>query len=273
MKISIIGCGWLGLPLGEFLVQKGYEVKGSTRTESKLKTIEKKGMSPFLIDLELVINNEKAVKNEDDFFKTDILYINIPPTRSNPNIETDYPKWMQFLIQKCEQFGIQKVIFVSSTGVYPNTETVVNEETPLEAKTASQRVLIHTEQLLMNNKKFKTTILRPAGLVGGNRIAGRWFAGRKNVSGGNIPANLVHLEDCIGISYEIIRQDVFNQIFNMCASEHPPKVKLYIAQAVKYGFEEPTFQMDIPKDFKVIDNEKSKRLLSYAYKKENPMDF
>lgn len=273
MKISIIGCGWLGLPLGEFLVQKGYVVKGSTRTESKLETIRNKGIEPFLIDLNVVIHHKKMVENISDFFETDILYINIPPTRSNPNIENDYPKWLHFLIEKCEAFGIKKVIFVSSTGVYPNTETVVNEATPLESTTASQQVLIHAEQLLINHTNFETTILRPAGLVGGNRIAGRWFAGKQNVSGGNIPVNLVHLEDCIGVSYAVIKQDIFGEIINLCADEHPLKAKFYIAQAEKYGFEKPTFQMEIPKDFKIIDNEKSKRLLNYDYKKPNPMDF
>jgi hypothetical protein len=31
--------------------------------------------------------------------------------------------------------------------------------------------------------------------------------------------------------------------------------------------------MDTPKDFKVINNEKSKQILNYRYKKEDPMDF
>ncbi|NJN77323.1 MAG: hypothetical protein HC803_02520 [Saprospiraceae bacterium] len=97
MRISIIGCGWLGLPLGEFLVQKGYEVKGSTTTKDKLETIGNKGIKPFLINLETVINEKTDLAFANDFFNTDLLYINIPPTRKNPNIETDYPKWMAFL--------------------------------------------------------------------------------------------------------------------------------------------------------------------------------
>ena len=34
--ISIIGCGWLGYPLALFLKEKGYQVKGSSRSEEKL---------------------------------------------------------------------------------------------------------------------------------------------------------------------------------------------------------------------------------------------
>gem|GEM_PF-4555050 len=46
--ISIIGCGWLGLPLAEFLVQKGYLIKGSTTREEKLDQLKSKGIQPFL---------------------------------------------------------------------------------------------------------------------------------------------------------------------------------------------------------------------------------
>ena len=35
-KISILGCGWLGLPLAKSLLAKGYKIKGSTTSESKL---------------------------------------------------------------------------------------------------------------------------------------------------------------------------------------------------------------------------------------------
>lgn len=31
--ISILGCGWLGLPLGQHLVQQGYHIKGSLLLE------------------------------------------------------------------------------------------------------------------------------------------------------------------------------------------------------------------------------------------------
>ncbi|NJN77324.1 MAG: hypothetical protein HC803_02525 [Saprospiraceae bacterium] len=170
-------------------------------------------------------------------------------------------------------FGIKKVIFVSSTGVYPDTKTVVNEATTLEAKTPSQRTLIEAETILIHNKNFKTTVLRPAGLVGGNRIAARWFAGKQNASGGNIPVNMVHLEDCIGVSHEVIRQGIFGEILNLCADEHPTKAEFYTAQTQKYNLEIPTFLMEKPTDFKIVSNEKSKRLLTYKYKKPKPTEF
>lgn len=50
-KVSIIGCGWLGLPLAKFLVQKGFPVKGSVTTESKINQLASLGIKPFLINL------------------------------------------------------------------------------------------------------------------------------------------------------------------------------------------------------------------------------
>ena len=277
MTISIVGCGWLGLPFGEYLIEKGNRVKGSTTTLEKLKVLENKGIQPFLINLQSIILNknlsQKEVEKIDNFFKTDILYINIPPGRRNPNVLDDYPKWIDFLAKKCVEFSIKKVIFVSSTGVYPNTNGIVTEATAPEPTTDSQKAIVKAEQLLQANPHFKTTILRPAGLVGNNRIAGRWFAGKQNVKGGNTPVNLVHLEDCIGVSYAIIEQDIFGKVFNICADKHPVKGVFYPFQAIKHGFEPPTFIMEQADDFKIISNEQSKKALHYKYQQPNPMEF
>lgn len=273
MIISIVGCGWLGLPFGEYLIEQGFSVKGSTTTEEKLEVLESKGIQSFLINLQLIVANKKETEKIDDFFKTDILYINIPPGRRNPNVLNDYPKWIECLAKKCEEFEIKKVIFISSTGIYPNTNRIVTEATTPKPKTDSQKAIVAAEQLLQQNQQFQTTILRPAGLVGGNRVAGRWFAGKQNVKGGNIPVNLVNLEDCIGVSYAIIEQNIFGKVLNVCADEHPIKGDFYTFQAQKHGFVPPTFLMEQADNFKIVSNEQSKKVLNYQYKKPNPMDF
>ena len=48
-NISILGCGWLGLALGEYLADEGYSVKGSTTTQSKMRLLVERGIIPFLI--------------------------------------------------------------------------------------------------------------------------------------------------------------------------------------------------------------------------------
>ncbi len=53
--ISVLGCGWLGLPLAEDLIDKGYKVKGSTTTESKLNGFLEKGINPYYINLTPIV--------------------------------------------------------------------------------------------------------------------------------------------------------------------------------------------------------------------------
>lgn len=276
MTISIVGCGWLGLPLSEFLMQKSIHIKGSTTTPTKLITLEDKGIQPFLLDLRSITLSESDSLHDNalsEFFRTDILYINIPPDRRNPNILQDYPAWINFLAKKCEVFKIKKVIFVGSTGVYPNFNRIVTEETTPSSETNSQKAIVIAEQILQENKNFETTILRLAGLVGKNRIPARWFAGKKNVTGKNTPVNLVHLEDCIGVSYAVIKNDVFGETFNICADEHPTKEEFYTHQAKKYNLGVPTFSDKLGHTFKIVSNEKSKVVLNYKYKRPNPMQF
>ena len=48
-KISILGCGWLGLPLAKALVNNDYLVSGSTTSEEKIAVLEKAKIEPFLL--------------------------------------------------------------------------------------------------------------------------------------------------------------------------------------------------------------------------------
>lgn len=49
MKVSILGCGWLGFPLAKKLIEIGFEVKGSTTTENKLAVLKSNKIAPYLL--------------------------------------------------------------------------------------------------------------------------------------------------------------------------------------------------------------------------------
>ncbi len=44
MTVNILGCGWYGLALAKFFVEKGIIVKGSTTSTEKLSTLAQAGM-------------------------------------------------------------------------------------------------------------------------------------------------------------------------------------------------------------------------------------
>ncbi|PCH61795.1 MAG: hypothetical protein COC19_04240 [SAR86 cluster bacterium] len=65
-EISLLGCGWLGFPLAINLTRKGYNVKGSTTSESKLAKLKSNGIIPFCIHL------SQINKGMSDFLSSDL---------------------------------------------------------------------------------------------------------------------------------------------------------------------------------------------------------
>ena len=267
--ISIIGCGWLGLPLGAFLVKKGFVVKGSTTRSEKIPLLKENGIDPFVIN----ISEDLDDPNIDPFFQSEILIINIPPGRRRQDVEEVHPKEIQNLIKKAKSVPIKKIIFVSSIGVYGNSNGTVTEEDTPNPVSPSGKALTKIEAFLKAQKQFDSTILRMSGLVGGDRKAGRFLAGKKDVPNGKAPVNLVHLDDCIQVIYQVLEQNCWNETFNVCSDEHPNREEFYIHQAKKQGFEPPQFLKSEEVNFKIISNEKLKKKLDYSFLHPNPMLF
>jgi nucleoside-diphosphate-sugar epimerase len=267
--ISIIGCGWLGLPLSAFLVEKRFAVKGSTTRSEKLSLLKKNGITPFQIK----IGDTLEGKNIDLFFQSEILIINIPPGRRRSNVENIHPNEIKNLIEAAALGDVKKVVFVSSTGVYGNSNNIITEQEPPNPISSSGKALFQIEKFLQKDKRFQTTILRMAGLVGGDRKAGQFLAGKKNVQNGAAPVNLVHRDDCIEIIYQVIKQELWNEVFNVCSDGHPTRKDFYIKQAKKQGFEPPQFAEGDESSFKIVSNEKLKKALNYTFLHPDPMQF
>ena len=51
MKVSILGCGWLGFPLAKQLVALGCQVSGSTTSAEKISILAEADIKPFLLSL------------------------------------------------------------------------------------------------------------------------------------------------------------------------------------------------------------------------------
>lgn len=262
-SISIMGCGWLGFETGKFLVSQNFKVKGSTTSEEKLPLLEEAGIESYLLKA-----NEKIdapISSLKSFFSSSILLVNIPPGRRNPNVIEDHPKQIQSIIDMAKKYGVEKIIFISSTGVYGDENRVMSETDALRPVRSSGKALVIVEKILKEEKSLKINILRLAGLIGGERKAGRFFAGRKDIKGGNARVNMVWRIDCIQVIYEIIRQNIWGEVFNVCADEHPFKKDFYVRKAKEEGFELPVFSEDAEANFKIVSNEKVKRILGVNF--------
>lgn len=262
-QISILGCGWLGLPLAKRLIQKGYSIKGSTTTESKLEILQREGISPFLISLKA---NELPRETSAFLENSEILIINIPPGLRG-NTEENFVAKMENFIPFIEKSSVKKVIFVSSTSVYADENQIVTEETLPKPETESGKQLLISENLLLNNSNFQTTILRFGGLIGEDRHPIKFLSGRNNIENPEAPINLIHQFDCIEIIQKIIEKEVWNTVFNAVAPFHPNRKKYYTKKALELNLLPPQFNENQASVGKTISSDKLIAVLNYEFKK------
>ena len=251
-NISILGCGWLGKPLAVELIKKDYLIKGSTTSDDKLEELQSKSITPYLVNL----NNKKSDISE--FLITDILIIAI----TSKNIEG-----FKHLITQIEKANIKKVIFISSTSVYPNINGTVTEESPTKTTALSG-----IEQLFRCNTSFKTTIVRFGGLFGHNRKPGKFIKPDKKIDNPNGYINFIHQYDCIQIIEQIITQNVWGETFNACSDSHPKRRDFYTNEMRKIGRTDFQFNENTTNSYKIVNSEKLKKQLNYKFKYSNLME-
>jgi len=274
MNISILGCGWLGFPLGQSLLSLGHTIKGSTTSDGKYEILKKNGIVPFLISIPETLNNPE----NDPFFESDVLFLNIPPGRGNPNVTSQYPEKIHSIRDKIEtsnqETSIKKVIFASSTSIYPTKEGVFSEEDADLSNTArpSGTAVLKAEQLLLESSNFETIVLRFGGLYGYNRHPVRYLAGKKNLPAPLKPVNLIHQDDCIQIVKKIIEDKIPSGVFNAVSDGHPPRKTLYQSAANHFNVDSPTFDHSDESINRIISNEKLKKELGYSFIYPNPLD-
>ena len=264
-SVSILGCGWLGLPLAKVFINSGYEVKGSTTSHQKLSILKSEKIIPFQITL----NPDVEGDDLNSFFECDYLIINIPPPR-NTNPEEFHLKQIQSVINELKKARCRKVVFVSSTSVYGNTNSEMDEDSPVNPETASGKALVKVEDYLRTETDFNVTIIRFGGLISEDRNPARYFAGRKNIPGGNTPVNLIHQTDCIGIIKTIIENEIWNETVNVVSPYHPTKEEFYTKAAANLNLEIPEFDDSI-EQYKIVSSIKVKTLLKYEFIYSDPM--
>jgi len=250
------------MALAKALVEQGITVKGSTTSPEKFDLLSTNGIQPYL-----VLIDADSESFDPEFFRCDVLVISIPPKFRKGETEGYLPK-LKRIIHAVQQHQITKVIYTCSTGVYGDHNSEINELTDPAPDTEASRILLEAEKLLASQPFFKTAILRFGGLVGPGRHPGRFFAGKKDVPNGLAPVNLIHLDDCVGISMAIIQQDAFSYVFNACSPHHPQKADFYRQAALQGGFAVPEFTDEL-RQWKVVNSVNLSAALGYTFVIDN----
>lgn len=267
-----MGCGWLGFPLAQQLLHDGFEVKGSTRSDEKYQLIKENGITPFRIS----IPEDLPECRSSQFWKSDTLFLNIPPERGNNNGKNNYTQKIEAVrnILESSDSTIERVIFASSTSVYPSSEGYYTEDKtdPGNCSRPAGEAILKAEQALQESEAFDTVILRFGGLYGYNRHPVHYMAGRTGISGPHKPVNLIHQDDCIRIVRALLKSDIRNAVFNAVSDGHPPRKTMYQSAAKHFGVTPPQFDSESKSINRIISNKKLKEELDFTFTYPNPMD-
>jgi len=259
-KVSILGCGWFGLPFAKHLVSKGYQVKGSTTSEQKLSELKQDGIAPFLIDL------NQSSDLPADFFDTDVLLVNVPPRAKSADAVNYLTKLKP--IAEAAKGKIKHLVFISSTGVFEDGNFTVDETGYPQPTTEAGKVLLEAENLWKAYPQFSVTIIRFAGLLGPGRNLAKFFAGKTDIPNGKAPVNLITLDDCIGVCTHLLETQKFGEIYHAVVPHHPSRSEFYTNLCEVSGMQPPHFKDELL-EWKQINAVALPEKLGYVFKVQN----
>ena len=105
-QISILGCGWLGLPLAQQFIREGFQIKGATTSESKFSILQNAEIEPFLLN----VTGDGIDGNIHSFLKdSEILILNIPP-KLRGDAKDNFVDKVRNIITALEVSLIKKVV-------------------------------------------------------------------------------------------------------------------------------------------------------------------
>ena len=238
MRVLIVGCGYVGVPLGAELVQLGHEVFGLRRNLAAKNELKAAGIQPLFGD----VTKPDELKNLPHDF--DWVVNCIAAGGDAKHYREVYFNGTKNLIEWLAPNPPKKFVYTSSTSVYAqNDGSPVNESSPTEPTAETSKILVETEKILLDaaaQKKFLAVILRVAGIYGPDR--GHWFKqflkGSAHFEGdGARFLNMIHLDDLIGCIIAALKSGRAGQIYN--AADDEPVSQLHFFQWLAQAVDKP----------------------------------
>jgi hypothetical protein len=180
------------------------------------------------------------------FYKCDSLIIAIPPSDEYLDVLEDV-----FISVSLDQAIDTQMIFLSSSSFYDGKKSIIEAEE------------------LVKVKDENAVILRLGGLMGYDRVAGKYTASKTIKDG---PTNYVHRDDTVAIIQSVIEQNIRNKIFDVVAPIQARKKDIFIENSKKFNFPQTYFEGEekiiVPLSSEIICD-----VLGYEFQKKDVKNF
>jgi len=220
MRVLIVGCGYVGLPLGVELVRLGHEVFGLRRNATAEDEMKAAGLQPLSGDVTRP-ETLAALPREYDWV------VNCVAAGGDvENYRQVYLQGTRNLIEWLAPNPPKKFVYTSSTSVYGQTDgSQVKESSPTEPLIETAKVLLETERLLLTavaDRKVTVVILRVAGIYGPDRGHGfkQFLKNEARIEGdGSRFMNMIHRDDLISCIIAALKNGRAGEIYNAVDDE------------------------------------------------------
>jgi len=275
MRVLIVGCGYVGLPLGAELVRQGHEVFGLRRSPGAEAELRSAGIKPLAGD----------ITKADSLIPLPASYdwvVNCV-SASGGGAEEYREVYLQGTRNLIEWLGaapLKKFVYTSSTSVYgQNDGSLVKESSPTEPAVETGKILVETERVLLEAvraRRFPAVILRLAGIYGPDR--GYWFKqylkNEARIEGaGERLLNMIHRDDVAGAIIAALTSGRPGEVYNVVDDEPVSQLHFFQWLSGPLGKELPP---SVPEDpvavrkrgvtNKKISNRRLKMELGYQFK-------
>ena len=186
------------------------------------------------------------------------LVLTIPPMLNDPEAEkvrlNQWGKWMNK-----NRPNIKRMIYISSTGVYPKRNGLWHEDSEFEPDTNSGKLRLITEKTLASF--FKLHVVRPGGIYGNGRGIDVRLQSGKHITVSGTPVHRIHVNDLAGIVFHLLKNPESASCIN--AVDFDPKPSWKVAHWLVQNREDLSEDMlqDIPDSSESIPGN-SERLIS-----------
>ena len=229
VRVLIIGCGYVGLPLGAELVRQGHQVEGIRRTPGSERILRDAEIKPRIID---ITQSTELAQLAPEY---DWVVNCVSSSRGGvEDYEAVYVQGTRNLIEWLTPTPPKKFVYTSSTSVYGQTDgSIVEETSPTDPQAEIAKILVAAENLLLQAAQiinFPAIILRIAGIYGPGR--GYWFKqylkGEAIIEGkGERILNMIHRDDVVGAIIAALKNAQSGELYNAVDDEPVRQIEFF----------------------------------------------
>ncbi len=234
MRVLIIGCGYLGSRAARLWQDAGCQVFAVTRSPDRAPRLAALGLHPIVADI-------TQPHSLSQLPAADTVLFAVGFDRSKyDNIEDVYVAGLNNVLPHLVQ-ATRHFVYISSTGVYGDADGQwVDESTePSPRRPGAMACLKAEQQIQASSLATRSTILRLAGIYGAERVP-RLAAIKERKWSRLSPQghlNLIHVQDAAAICFQIVKQQMKNELFLVSDGQPCPRREFYefVAQEVGTG--------------------------------------